>query len=118
MYQEPVFKSLDSGKTWTSLFAVLPSRSVTAFVIDPVTPANLYAGADGGLYKSSNGGASWTLVTAGLGTGSIRFFSLFINPLTPKILLCHDKSGCGEEHQWWALLGGDAGGGARLAAGD
>ena len=67
MNQGPVFESLDSGKTWMSLFAVLPSQSVNAFAVDPKTPSNLYAGADGGIYKSTNAGASWTLVTSGLG---------------------------------------------------
>jgi len=37
-----------------------PSYQVFALVIDPVTPATLYAGTNGGVFKSINGGVIWT----------------------------------------------------------
>ena len=32
----------------------------TPLAIDPVTPATLYAGTEGGVFKSTNGGANWS----------------------------------------------------------
>ena len=40
---------------------------IGALAIDPVTPATLYAGTDSnGVFKSTNGGASWSAVNTGL----------------------------------------------------
>jgi hypothetical protein len=68
-----VLKSIDSGVTWTATGS-LPAPGNTGFsaiVIDPssvtANPATtvLYAaGNPGGLYRSSNGGANWTLMRA------------------------------------------------------
>jgi photosystem II stability/assembly factor-like uncharacterized protein len=39
---------------------------VTAVAIDPQTPATLYAGTQGGVFKSTDGGSSWSASSAGL----------------------------------------------------
>src|ERR1044072_5177279 len=40
-----VFKSIDSGQTWTTVNKGLGGGVPTALVIDPVRPSNLYLGA-------------------------------------------------------------------------
>src|SRR5437016_7880235 len=41
--------------------------SIVALAIDPMTPATLYAGTGwGGVFKSTNGGGSWSAVNTGL----------------------------------------------------
>jgi len=68
-----VFKSLDSGLTWTQLAGGLPALDCTDMAMDPVDPATLYAAvgfifgdAANGIYKSTNSGATWTKLAGGL----------------------------------------------------
>ena len=57
-----VFKSIDSGATWTATNTGLPSIFwVNSLAIDPITPTIVYAGTWwGGVFKSTDGGAHWT----------------------------------------------------------
>ena len=58
---------------------------VYALAIDPATPATLYAGTlGGGVFKSTNGGANWSAVNAGLTNTDVR--TLAIDPATPATL--------------------------------
>lgn len=67
-YGAGLFKSVDAGKTWT--FAGLPDSGVIGrIVIDPRDPNIVYVAATGdlfkthperGLYKTTDGGATWT----------------------------------------------------------
>ncbi|HEX6044720.1 MAG TPA: SBBP repeat-containing protein, partial [Pyrinomonadaceae bacterium] len=58
-----VYRSVDSGDTWTRTSNGISNITVLDLAIDPVTPATLYAGIFGrGIYKSTNGADSWTLV--------------------------------------------------------
>lgn len=45
---------------WTAAGTGIPDVPVNAFVVDPAIPSNLYAGTDIGVYRSTNGGTSWT----------------------------------------------------------
>jgi hypothetical protein len=56
-----------SSVTWTAIdHGGIPDVSVNAFVIDPANSNNLYAGTDRGVFKSTNGGTSWSLYGSGL----------------------------------------------------
>src|SRR6266508_1660415 len=58
---------------------------VNALAIDPVTPATVYAGtAWAGVFKSLNGGGSWTAGTSGL--TKLQVNALAIDPVTPATL--------------------------------
>src|SRR5262249_11029158 len=71
-----VWKSTNGGNTWTAIDngLMLPGfttpADVTALAIVPNapvgTPATVYAGGSQGIFKSTNGGANWTLVDTGL----------------------------------------------------
>jgi ligand-binding sensor domain-containing protein len=53
--------------------------NVTSIVIDPATPANVYAGLDGsGIYRSSNAGGTWT--NTGTQPTNMHIRALAINP--------------------------------------
>ena len=63
----------DGGKSWKVSGAGMPETAVTHILIDPQSPPEhrvLYAAAMGrGVYKSSDGGATWTLKNNGLTGG-------------------------------------------------
>ncbi len=97
-----VFKSTDSGTTWTQLgggTTGLPRLDCTDVVMDPVDPSTLYAAigfifgdASNGIYKSTNAGATWTKLGGGLPaspgrialaiapTNRNRLYTLIANP--------------------------------------
>jgi photosystem II stability/assembly factor-like uncharacterized protein len=61
-----LFRTTSSGDSWERL--PLPNGTISAVAVDPVTPTTIYAGtllaATGGLFKSTDNGATW--MTAGL----------------------------------------------------
>jgi photosystem II stability/assembly factor-like uncharacterized protein len=62
-----VLKSIDSGANWQAVSSGLTNLSIPDLAIDPTTPSTLYAGAaNGPLFKSTNGGGSWTTVSTTL----------------------------------------------------
>ena len=91
-----IFKSINGGTSWTSVGNVstgLPATPVLALAIDPSTPATLYAGTGnsvllglqtGGIFKSANGGTTWTAASSGLTDTNV--FALAIDPSTPATL--------------------------------
>jgi photosystem II stability/assembly factor-like uncharacterized protein len=82
-----VWKSIDGGETWA--FAGLPATYVTTVVIDPLTPSTLYAGAldSDQVYRSTDGGASWTGSSVGFSDPSdVGVASILIDPTTPSRL--------------------------------
>ena len=46
--------------------------AVRALAVDPLAATTLYAGTDSGLYKSSNGGDSWSVISSGIPFPSIQ----------------------------------------------
>ena len=72
-YGDGAFKSIDGGLTWTAVnTGLLLPGGVTALALNPRTPDILYAGAfnvifdapiSTGVFKSSDGGATWIATT-------------------------------------------------------
>lgn len=62
-----VWKTIDGGVSWAPLDDFLPNLSVTALMFDPTNPNIIWAGTGedeigGGMYRSENAGASWSVV--------------------------------------------------------
>jgi len=69
-----------------------PGGSLDAVVVDPVNPQNVYAGAEeGGVYKSADGGVSWTLASTGLTDPTVDV--LAIDPVHPSTLYVGTNGG-------------------------
>jgi photosystem II stability/assembly factor-like uncharacterized protein len=95
-----VFRTTDGGKTWTKTLFVGPASGVSEMVADPKNPDVIYAGiwqfrrqpwtftsggSDDGLYKSVDGGVSWTHLTGhGLPEGTTGRIGLAIAPSDPR----------------------------------
>ena len=63
-----VFKSIDYGKSWMKINGGLETVETNTIALDPNNQQILYLGADDdGIYKTTDGGTSWTKLTiAGL----------------------------------------------------
>jgi hypothetical protein len=57
------------------------SKITNALIIDPVTPSTLYAATGNAVYKSTNGGASWSRTSL---IGSVQTVTL--DPTAPSTL--------------------------------
>ena len=68
-----VLKSVDRGRTWTSVAGDLPARgSVWVVVQDRRKPDLLFAGTEFGVFFTANGGAKWVQLKGGLPTIAVR----------------------------------------------
>ena len=90
-----VWKTDDAGQTWTSLFDKGPSSAIGAIAIAPSNPNVIYAGggqpeprydvqSGRGIYKSSDGGATWT----DLGLHDTRYIGrIWVSPTDPNVVV-------------------------------
>jgi photosystem II stability/assembly factor-like uncharacterized protein len=100
-----VFRTTDGGRTWRKLTRGLPDdgrTGATELAMDPGNPDILYAGfwerlrqphrftsggPNGGIFKSTDGGESWTRLTNGLPQGATGKIGLSLYRKDPRILV-------------------------------
>jgi hypothetical protein len=71
-----IFTSTDAAASFSRV--VMPGLSVQAIAVDPTNVLTAYAGTSNGLYKTEDGGASWTVVGSNLTYRNIQ--ALAIDP--------------------------------------
>jgi photosystem II stability/assembly factor-like uncharacterized protein len=83
-----VRKSIDGGATWVTKSAGLPPfEDVESIVVDPSAPNVLYAGiSDSGVYKSNDGGETWTPIGPLVGTNALSVTALALDPSDPDTI--------------------------------
>ncbi len=96
-----LYKTTDGGATWKAVLSISPETGATDLAMDPRKPDTLYVamlqrrravgqliggGPESGIYKSTNGGASWTKLTKGLPPVEMGRVGLAINPRNPNII--------------------------------
>jgi Calx-beta domain-containing protein/beta-propeller repeat-containing protein/carboxypeptidase family protein len=75
-----VIKSSNGGTSWVAVNNGPSSTGlIYSLAIDPVSPSTLYLGANGGLFKTTDGGSSWSRLNAFNSTA----FTIAIDPTTP-----------------------------------
>ncbi len=66
-YRPYLYRTGDSGRTWTSLSGSFPQTEITRVLrADPDRRGLLFVGTETGIYASLNDGADWTRMTGGL----------------------------------------------------
>ncbi|MGC1934615.1 MAG: hypothetical protein WA681_06305 [Candidatus Acidiferrales bacterium] len=96
-----LFKTTDGGKTWNKVLFVNDDTGVTDVAIDPQSPTTLYAaayerrrttwgfnggGPGSGVYKTTDGGATWNKLTNGLPTGDDGRIGVAVYRKNPNIV--------------------------------
>ncbi|RPJ70450.1 MAG: hypothetical protein EHM24_15500 [Acidobacteria bacterium] len=96
-----VFKTTDGGKTWTKSLFVNDHTGVVSIAMNPANPDEIYAGAwrgerrpwtiisggpasEGGIYKTSDGGRTWTHLSAGLPKNLVGKVGVDVSAANPK----------------------------------
>lgn len=81
-----VYRSADSGQTWSAANAGMTSSAISHLVVSPTNANVLYASTDTTMQKSTDGGTTWaTLLPFGTGP-SANSGLLAIDPAHPQIL--------------------------------
>jgi len=78
-----MFKSTNAAASWSNDNYGLPF-AVTHLVVHPTQPLTLYAGTGNGVFRSPDGGKTWSPINNGLNTPFVM--GLVIDPLTPSTL--------------------------------
>ncbi|HKV52735.1 MAG TPA: hypothetical protein VJO52_16190 [Gemmatimonadaceae bacterium] len=106
-----VFRSTDGGKTWDKVLFVNDSTGAVDVLLDPRNPRILYAstwqvethtwgresgGAGSGIWKSTDGGTTWTRLTGhGLPTRQVGKVTLGISPANTQRIYAQIETGDG-----------------------
>ena len=90
----------DGGQTWSSNTDSLASLGVSSIAVDPTHPDTIYLGTGdrdasdsygSGVYKSKDGGQTWTLSNSGMGNKIVG--KLLIDPTNTNTLLAATNGG-------------------------
>ncbi len=98
-----LYKSVDGGANWIQVLYVNDSTGVIAMQMDYNNPNTLYAatwnrirnnhegiiwGVDAHIYKTTDGGANWNILSNGLPSGIYSRISMTMSGTNPQILYC------------------------------
>jgi photosystem II stability/assembly factor-like uncharacterized protein len=96
-----VFKTTDGGRSWTKVLYINPDTGVTDLVMDPMNPDTLYAaayqrrrtafgfnggGPGSGIYRTTDGGATWKKLTNGLPKTDMGRIGLDVYRKNPNVV--------------------------------
>jgi len=122
-----IYKSTDGGDNWTNMtgnfydsgqgviYAPGSSKTHTdqhALAFAPANPDEFYAGNDGGVSKTTNGGATFQSLNAGLTLS--QFVGIALHPTNPAITYGGTQDNgsqqrLGDSQSWQEILSGDGG---------
>ncbi|MEI6817470.1 MAG: hypothetical protein WCL14_12735, partial [Bacteroidota bacterium] len=85
-----IFKSIDKGMNWISVSDTIRMGTMTAIAVNPIDPNIVYASAGNNIYKTIDGGGSWTTIftVSGLNCNDIAIFNN-----NPNVILVAGSAG-------------------------
>jgi photosystem II stability/assembly factor-like uncharacterized protein len=94
-----LYKTTDGGNTWTAVLTISADTGISDAVFDAKNPDIIYAssyqrrravgqmiggGPEGGIFKSTNAGKTWTKLSNGLPKDDVGRIALGVDPRNPK----------------------------------
>ena len=107
-----LYKSTDGGENWTQVLTIDDDTGVTDIEIDPRDPDIMYAaayqrrrtiwsllagGPGSGIYKSTDGGETWTELENGLPSGDMGKIGLAVSSVNPDVVYATIEAGDDEK---------------------
>jgi len=102
------YRSEDYGQTWTDASGGFVTKPyIETMAVDPYSSDILYMASHSSLYRTANGGASWAIVSSGMGSTDIRDIKIdpgnqqliYVGSYSPPGLYrSTDSAGSGWEH--------------------
>jgi hypothetical protein len=83
--------SNDVTGTWSAINSGLTNKQVITLAIDPTNTSTLYAGTEGGVFKSTDWGGSWSAINSGL--TNTHVWALAIDPTNTSTLYAGTEGG-------------------------
>lgn len=104
------YKTTDGGKTWKQIHFISENSGAADLIMDPKNPDVLYesvhqrrrhvytyigGGAESGVYKSTDGGATWFQLKSGLPSSNMGRVGLAVSPADPNYVyaICEAENG-------------------------
>ena len=96
-----IWESSDTGATWQPRTDQMPSLAIGAITFDPHAATRVYAGSGegnfyanlgAGVYRSTDGGTTWTVLASAPFIG-VGFYDLVVDPANYKILYAATTNG-------------------------
>ncbi len=96
-----LYKTTDGGSTWNKILYINPQTGISDIAIDPSNPDIMYAaawefrrkayafnsgGKNGGIYKSTDGGATWKKLSNGIPAGNLGRIGLAVSPADANVV--------------------------------
>lgn len=78
-----IFKSTNQGNSWTQMGTVSGTGTFRALKVAPSNNQVIYASRTTSIYKSMDGGNTWTSITSGLPVSSASITYIEVNPTDP-----------------------------------
>ena len=105
-----VYKTTDGGKTWKQIHFISENSGTCDLVMDPTNPDVLYeavhqrrrhvytyigGGAESGVFKTTDGGATWTQLKSGLPSSGMGRVGLAVSPVNANYVyaICEAENG-------------------------
>lgn len=117
-----IYRSTNGGTSWTQVSMWIPGTAGFSYAhadnhvftfFAGTNPPTLYAGNDGGVYRSTNNGTSWTELNNNLGV--TQFYFMAAHPDDPDVLLGGSQDNgspmvlSGSFNDWFDITTGDGG---------
>jgi len=107
-----IYRTTDGGRTWTNVTYGYSGGNVHvdqhAAVFNPLNPDIVYAGNDGGMYRSDDAGATWRPINNGLAV--TQFYAMAVDQSKPNTNYGGTQDNGtlgGREGNWSMVAGGD-----------